>query len=131
MESLTKPDLTLEKEKDLKVQRTKLSLWNPEKYEEYFSLNISKALSAIRLNFFSRELHIFDVTKKLALITTPTLIICGRYDVQCPLEYSIEMGEFIPSSKLVIFNKSNHYPFLEESVKFNEVYNSFIEGLVK
>lgn len=131
MESLTKLDLTLEKEKDLKVQRTKLSLWNPEKYEEYFSLDISKALSAIRLDFFSRELHIFDVTKKLALITTPTLIICGRYDVQCPLEYSIEMGELIPKSKLVIFDKSNHYPFLEESIKFDEVYKSFIEGLVK
>ena len=98
MESLKQPDLSLEKEKDLKVQRTKLSLWNRDKYEEYFTLNISKALSANRLNFFSRELHIFDVTKKLALITTPTLIICGRYDVQCPLEYSKEMGEFIPNS---------------------------------
>ncbi|MGI2326708.1 alpha/beta fold hydrolase [Planococcus sp. YIM B11945] len=128
MEMLKRPELPAERKRALKIERTKLSLADPTKYEEYFSKNISKEMSAIRLNFFSRELHMFDVTKKLAFISTPTLIICGRFDVQCPLEYSEEMAELIPNSTLSIFDKSNHYPFLEEAVVFKEAYRVFIEN---
>ncbi|MBP1947512.1 alpha/beta fold hydrolase [Virgibacillus litoralis] len=126
-ETLKRSDLSTEKRKQLKVERTKLSLFDPEKYDELFYLNISKGMSAIRMNFFSRELQVYDVTKKLELISTPTLLICGRNDVQCPVIYSIEMEEGIPNSKLVIFEKSNHYPFLEEVEQFTEEYNLFIK----
>jgi len=37
------------------------------------------------------------------------------------------MEEGIPNSKLVIFDKSNHYPFLEEAQQFIEEYNLFIK----
>lgn len=125
-EALKRSDLTSEKRRELKVERTKLSLFYPEKYDKLFHLNISKGMSAIRMNFFNRELQIYDVTKKLEFISTPTLIMCGKYDVQCPLIYSIEMEEKISNSKLVIFEKSNHYPFLEEAEQFTEEYNAFI-----
>lgn len=131
MESLKSPDLTAEAKGSLKVERTKLSLRHPDSHDKYFSKEIWKEMSAVRLNFFSRELHVFDVTKKLALITAPSLIICGRYDVQCPLEYSSEMNELIPNATLAIFDDSNHYPFLEEADRFNEVYQSFIGQLEK
>ncbi|WP_397538503.1 alpha/beta fold hydrolase [Rummeliibacillus pycnus] len=107
----------IEKEK-LTEERTKLSLYNPNKYDEYFSFNIKKEMSTKRLDFFNRELSIYDVTRQLDKITTNTLIICGRYDVQCPIQYSIEMSQLIPNNKLVIFEESNHYPFLEEKEKF-------------
>ncbi|SEQ94478.1 proline iminopeptidase [Virgibacillus subterraneus] len=126
-ETLKRSDLPSERRKELKVERTKLSLFEPEKYNELFSPNISKGMSAIRMDFFSRELQVYDVTKKLELISTPTLIICGRYDVQCPVIYSIEMEAGIPNSKLVIFENSNHYPFLEEAEQFTEEYNLFIK----
>ncbi|WP_409293693.1 alpha/beta fold hydrolase [Peribacillus sp. SCS-26] len=126
IETLKRSDISPQKRQELIAERTKLSLFNPEKYDELFNKNISKGMSAIRMNFFNRELQIFDVTKKLECISTPTLIICGRNDVQCPVIYSIEMEEGIPNSKLVIFEKSNHYPFLEEAEQFTEVYNSFI-----
>lgn len=126
-ETLKRSDLPLKKRNELKVERTKLSLFKPEKYDELFSLNISKGMSAIRMNFFARELQIYDVTKKFGLISIPSLIICGRYDVQCPLVYSIEMDEGIPNSKLVIFERSNHYPFLEEAEQFTAEYNLFIK----
>ena len=131
MESIKQPDVPLERKRELKVQRTKLSLWDPDKYDEYFSSDISKEMSGVRLNFFSRELHVFDVTKKLALAVTPTLIICGRHDVQCPIEYSIEMGKLIPNASLAIFERSNHYPFLEEAEQFIETYQSFRKNLAE
>ena len=126
-ETLKCSGISSEKRKELKIERTKLSLFDPEKYDELFCLNISKGMSAIRMDFFSRELQVYDVTKKLEFISTPTLIICGRNDVQCPVLYSIEMEEGIPNSKLVIFEKSNHYPFLEEAQQFIEEYNLFIK----
>lgn len=129
MEILKSPDLSAAAKEDLKVERTKLSLKHPDNYEKYFTKNIRKEISAARLNFFSRELHVFDVTRKLGLITVPTLILCGRYDVQCPLEYSLEMNELIPDSTLAIFDDSNHYPFLEEAERFSGFYQSFIARL--
>ena len=128
-EALKRSDLPVEERDELKVERTKLSLFAPEKYEQLFSLNIHKGMSAARMDFFSRELQVFDVTRKLPFISTPTLIVCGRHDVQCPPMYSIEMSEGIPNSHLAIFDESNHYPFLEESERFIEVFNSFIKTL--
>jgi proline iminopeptidase len=126
MEALKRPDLSSETRIELSSERTKLSLHNPEKLNEFFHLNIRKKISAARLNFFNREIQIFDVTKKLVLITSPTLIMCGKYDVQCPLDYSIEMSEGIPGSKLVVFHNSNHYPFLEESPLFMKEFTQFL-----
>lgn len=129
LEKLKRADMPLAEKRELKMQRTKLSLVEPDKRDAYFSQGINKELSAIRLNFFSRELHVFDVTRKLSLITTPTLILCGRHDVQCPPEYSMEMEALIANSTLTIFEKSNHYPFLEEADQFTNTYQSFVRKL--
>lgn len=126
MESLKNRDLTSVERKTLVKERTKLSLFKPENYENYFSPLVHKKMSAIRLNFFSRELYIFDVTRQLSRITTKTLILCGRHDVQCPLPFSIEMNELIPDSKLVVFEESNHYPFLEQPVLYQQIINDFL-----
>lgn len=129
IEELKSPDLSNEARQILSIERTKLSLYEPERYSELFIDNRSKKMSAIRLNFFNRELQIFDVSKKLKLITTPILIMCGEYDVQCPLPYSLEIHEEIPKSKLIIFSKSNHYPFLEEKELFLKEFQLFVSGL--
>ncbi|CAN7290560.1 alpha/beta fold hydrolase [Rossellomorea sp. LjRoot5] len=127
IEALKQPGLPHGKRKELSVERTKLSLHKPERYSELFSLGIHKGMSAARMNFFIRELPIYDVTRKLEFIGVPTLIMCGRFDVQCPLKYSIEMAEGIPDSRLVIFERSNHYPFLEEAERFTEEYGLFLK----
>ncbi|WP_406686633.1 alpha/beta fold hydrolase [Rossellomorea vietnamensis] len=127
IEALKQSDLSLEERKALSVERTKLSLHKPERYRELFSLDIHKGMSAARMNFFIRELQIYDVTRKLEFIRVPTLIMCGRFDVQCPLKYSIEMSEGVPDSRLVIFERSNHYPFLEEAERFRDEYELFLD----
>jgi proline iminopeptidase len=37
------------------------------------------------------------------------------------------MAEGIPHSRLVIFESSNHYPFLEEAERFAEEYDLFLK----
>lgn len=126
MALLKSPTLTETDRKLLSQKRTELSLYRPEKYEDYFSAGIQKKMSAVRLNFFNRELSIYDITRQLEKITANTLILCGRHDVQCPVEFSMEMSEYIPNNKLVIFEDSNHYPFLEENKRFKEVTEHFL-----
>ncbi|SFJ27407.1 proline iminopeptidase [Halobacillus dabanensis] len=121
MATLKRGDLTDRERESYTIERTKLSLFRPQDYHMTFNKNINKKLSAKRLDFFSRELHTFDVTKKLSLIKAPTLIIAGKHDVQCPLLYSQELNEAIPHSTCIVFEQSNHYPHLEEVGKFSKV----------
>ncbi|MCP3740305.1 alpha/beta fold hydrolase [Rossellomorea sp. BNER] len=131
IEELKRHDLSNENRKILAEQRTKLSLHQPEKYESYFNKPIHKKMSGTRMDYFNRELPIFDLTRKLSLITVRTLIICGKYDVQCPLPYSMEMNEGIPNSKLITFHHSNHYPFLEEEGLFKYEIDVFFQEINK
>lgn len=127
IEILKRSDLSSRERDRLSKELTKLSLYRPDKYEEYFYLGIHKKMSATRMNFFIREQVIFDVSRELKKISTETLLLCGRYDVQCPLTFSIEMNELIPKSQLFIFNESNHYPFLEEKVLFHQVVSTYLK----
>jgi len=121
IERLKQDDLTGKERKRLSRERMQLSLCRPEKFEEYFSKRIVKTMSARRLNFFAREQLIFDVTRQLGNITVKTLTLCGRHDVQCPVQFSLEMHNLIPDSELYIFEESNHYPFLEQPEEFKKV----------
>lgn len=127
IETLKRPDLPPGDRESFSKERTKLSLFQPDKYDEYFSLGIHKKMSAPRMNFFIREEMIFDVTRELEKISTNTLILSGRHDVQCPLSFSVEMNELIPKSQLFIFNESNHYPFLEEKSLFRQVILTYLK----
>lgn len=118
IELLKQTNLNDDERKRFSEERTKLSLYKPGNYNKYFSKNIYKKISAKRMNFFSREALIFDVTRQLSKVEARVAVLCGRYDVQCPVGFSIEMSELIPNSYLHIFEQSNHYPFLEEASEF-------------
>jgi proline iminopeptidase len=128
LEELTRSDLQSNERLELKKDRTKLSLYAPELHDEYFPTSVKKKMSSLRLNYFSTELAVFDLTRKLERISVRTLIICGRHDVQCPISFSIEMEEAIPRASLLIFEKSNHYPFLEERELFIRGMKSFFNS---
>ncbi|WP_137789214.1 alpha/beta hydrolase [Bacillus sp. E(2018)] len=129
IEAIKDPDLSPGERARISTERTKLSLHKPEKYDDYFSLPITKKMSASRMNFFIREEMIFDVTRQLHNITIPTLIMGGVHDVQCPISFSEEMNEEISHSTFVRFNESNHYPFLEEAHLFKEEVQKFMNKI--
>ncbi|MBE7120373.1 alpha/beta fold hydrolase [Bacillus cereus] len=126
IEDLKSPHLTNEERKELSTRRTKLSLYNHENYNSYFYKPIQKTMSASRMNAFAQEYPSFDLRKYLPSIKTKTLIMCGRHDVQCPIQYSIEIHEGIRNSIFVPFEYSNHYPFLEEADQFTSTTQEFL-----
>ncbi|PHA06896.1 proline iminopeptidase [Bacillus sp. AFS051223] len=129
IENLKNPLLTSEERKELSTKRTKLSLYKPENYNSYFDKPIQKTMSANRMNAFSHEYPAFNLRDHLPSMKTKTLIICGRHDVQCPIQYSIEMHEGIRNSIFVTLEESNHYPFLEEAAQFTSTTQTFYKSL--
>jgi proline iminopeptidase len=53
-------------------------------------------------------LRSFDLRPELPRITAPTLVLAGRHDWICPVEFSEEIARLIPGADLRIFERSSH-----------------------
>jgi proline iminopeptidase len=72
----------------------------------------------------------FNVLSRLGEITVPTLVMAGRHDWITPPAQAAELLHAgIPNSKLVIFEESGHFPFIEEHDKFVETVRNWISNL--
>lgn len=102
-----------------------LCLYNKEKIEEYYKEIKNIGINKSRMRAYSSEFRHYDVCEKIKNKSIPTLILCGKYDVQCPVEFSEELHKLLPNSCLVIFEQSNHFPFIEEKEKFIKALQKF------
>jgi proline iminopeptidase len=79
---------------------------------------------------FSRCLPVYNVLDRLSEIHVPTLILVGQDDWITPPAQSAErIHTAIPNSKLVIFEGSGHFPFIEEHDTFVKVVNEWLTHL--
>jgi len=60
----------------------------------------------------------WDLTARLGEISVPTLILVGRDDFITPPSQARIMHERIPNSELVVFERSGHFPHVEEPEAF-------------
>lgn len=67
-----------------------------------------------------------DYQPSLSRITAPTLVCAGRHDPQAPLGCSQELVDGLPNARLVLFERSGHYPFLEEKELFERELAAFL-----
>ena len=78
----------------------------------------------------SEEYLGFDERIHLRALTIPFLILCGKHDIVTPLFLSEELKNTVRRGKLVVFENSGHFPFIEENVKFiATVKNYFVQEL--
>jgi len=72
----------------------------------------------------------FNVLARLNEITVPTLVLTGRHDwITPPAQGGERLHAAIPNSKLVIFEDSGHFPFIEEPDKFVATVREWVNGL--
>jgi len=71
----------------------------------------------------------WDITDRLHEITTPTLLVSGRYDEATPLIVG-QIAERIPGARWVLFEESSHMPHVEEPERFLEVVEEFLATTV-
>jgi len=67
-----------------------------------------------------------DYSSRLGEIEVPCLVLCGRHDPQYPLACSKELAAGIRDAQLVIFERSGHYPYIEEHARFHAALESFL-----
>jgi pimeloyl-ACP methyl ester carboxylesterase len=60
-----------------------------------------------------------DQQETLTRVTVPTLILCGRHDIPCPVERHELMHRLIPGSTLSIIEEAGHLPTLEQPTQTN------------
>ncbi len=70
-----------------------------------------------------------DYRNMLSSVTVPTLLCFGRDEKLIPVEAGKHLQEHLPKARLVIFENSSHCPFIEESDRFNQEVDKFIQSL--
>jgi len=68
-----------------------------------------------------------DYSEELGRVQAETLILVGRHDPVTPLACSEELKSGIPSSRMVVFEKSGHAPFVEEQTLAVDTIQQFLK----
>jgi len=69
-----------------------------------------------------------DYSRRLWEIRVPALVLVGRYDPQFPPGASEQLAAGIHGAWLVCFERSGHYPFLEEPGAFWRAVRRFLDA---
>lgn len=72
------------------------------------------------------DLQRFDLNPELPKFRFPTLVVTGRYDFNVAPSVSWAIHKAIPGSEFVVFEKSGHLPYCEESEGFAARVGAFL-----
>lgn len=72
----------------------------------------------------------WSVVDKLAAIGSPTLVACGRYDLQTPPECAKRLSSAIPGAELLMLEESAHFPWLEEPEVFYPAVRGWLQRML-
>jgi proline iminopeptidase len=67
-----------------------------------------------------------DFRLDLKKLTMPTLILMGRYDRTSLPRYALQFKTYAPRAQCVMFEKSGHFPFVEENAETMKVLREFL-----
>lgn len=70
----------------------------------------------------------WDITDRLHEISTPTLLLSGRFDEATPAIVDA-IRQRIAGSEWIVFEQSSHTPHLEEPAAFNAAVRGFLAGV--
>lgn len=71
----------------------------------------------------------FDIMDSLAMVRTPTLVICGQNDGLTPVRYSQYLSNQIPGAKLEIIPNAGHMVMLEDPQSVAAALRNFLTAL--
>jgi pimeloyl-ACP methyl ester carboxylesterase len=67
-----------------------------------------------------------DLTRLLPLIQSPTLLVWGAHDRDVPLAAAQVMARQIPNTRLVVFENSGHFSYLDDFDRFRLLVGRFL-----
>ncbi len=75
-------------------------------------------------NMYSR----LSYADRLTEVRAPTLVLAGRHDPEAPLPCSEELLQGIPDARLFVFERSGHFPYIEEAPLFVQTVDAFLNA---
>ena len=126
LDILNNPDTSMELRIAANREWSMMHLYRPEKLDDYFTEPDSGSSVPKLLHHFAyKEVRRFDLTGNLEEISVTTLVLAGLYDAGCPIDCCREIAEKIPGAQMVVFEESNHAPYVEEPEKFAKAIKEF------
>ena len=112
-----------------KLGKKILSLKPFEKYRDSLSKNAGsedyKNASGVMRGTLVKVVN-EDLTDILPYINVETLLVFGEYDEMTPVEKGRHMEKLMPDAALVIFEKDDHFAYINEAARFNLVLDAFL-----
>jgi proline iminopeptidase len=68
-----------------------------------------------------------DLTSRVRVLTIPTLVITGRFDMNVAPIVSYKLSKTIPGAKFHVFDRSGHMPFQEQPEEFASIVGAFLD----
>lgn len=75
---------------------------------------------------YAEILESYDVVARLGEITASTLVIVGQHDSITPPVEAERLQQGIPNSELVVFERSGHMPYVEETDAFASLVRDWL-----
>ncbi|WP_223189882.1 alpha/beta fold hydrolase [Nonomuraea terrae] len=100
-----------------------------ERENEFGSLRETISCTYISSLDEKLEPDIIDDRDTLPSLAVPTLVVVGRYDVQCGPRWAEELHALIPGSRLVVLEDSAHMGHLEEPAAFANALRDFTRSI--
>jgi len=102
---------------------------DPAYSNKSFSLEVYKQLAGPDADIvLGGDLSSVDFRGHLKKIKVPTLIIAGRFDRVAIPRYSVQFKSFMPQAEFIMFEKSGHYPFIEEPELHAKILVNFLNS---
>ena len=104
---------------EIRTKNGKLAMGKAMKYSLQFSID--------RAAYNFSEMRAWDVRGGLGDLDMRTLIMAGKHDKATPPTLARDLHKRIKGSKLIVFDKSGHFPFLDEPKEFIRAVLSFLK----
>jgi proline iminopeptidase len=101
-----------------KLPRTEQDLYNPDLWYSMAGPDADFTVTG--------EIRAFDARPGLRRIRIPVLVLSGRFDRNVPPRLILNYKKIIPSARLIIFENSGHFPFVEENKKVIDSIADFL-----
>jgi len=105
-----------------------LYLYQPSRTAQKFATTLPGGVSYWAAAHWEKSDRMMPMpqSQDLRMVKAQSLIIVGRHDFVCPVGMSKRAHEGIKGSKLVIFEKTGHVPWIEEPGKFFPLVKRFL-----
>jgi proline-specific peptidase len=102
--------------------------WEPFRARMEAALDAAPVGIAALRAFQELDAAVFDARPKLAGLRVPALIVAGRHDVAASVARAEELNRLLVNSRLSVFERSGHFPFIEEEEGFALAVRAFLAG---